>query len=399
MKVLLLSPSYHPVLGGLQTVTHEVARALLASGRQVRVITNRYPRRLPETEVVDGVPVSRWPFLGSCGEALRSGRVDLALASLCCNPATAARLKRLLASFQPDVVNLHFPEPRMASLMQVRRGFPFRLVVSLHGDDVERWFPAIPPRAGRELVRELLRSADAVTACSQYLLNRAIDLEPSISAKTTVIHNGVDGSRFLEREEHLHPRPYIFAYGRHTHKKGFDLLLKSFAGLAAQFPEVDLVIAGAGEETSRLGNLRAGLGLQDRVIFYGRAEPDEVVRLLNGCRLVVIPSREEPFGIVAVEALLSGRPVVATRVGGLPEVAAAVAASCAGGSPVIHWAMPDAPDLQRAMQNALTAPPAALARSSGFEGLSLADMARSYQQVLEGQTFPGADSLRRRAIA
>jgi glycosyltransferase involved in cell wall biosynthesis len=237
-----------------------------------------------------------------------------------------------------------------------------------------------------DVLRRMLRSADAVTACSHYLLNRAVILEPSISGKATVIHNGVEPSRFLEHAPHRHASPYVFAYGRHTHKKGFDLLLQAFAGVARRVPEVDLIVAGSGEETEALRKLCTVLGLEERVVFHGRATPEEIVRLLNGCRLAVIPSREEPFGIAAVEALFSGRPLVATRVGGLPEVAAAAASI--GGSPGIYWSTPDALDLERTIMEALSESTACAPRASRFCGLSVSDMTRSYQRVLEGEPIP-----------
>src|SRR5262245_14940853 len=96
MKVLLLPSSYVPVLGGLQTVAHELARQLLAQGHEVRVVTNRYPRRLPASETVDGVPVERWSFLRPAWGQLRHGRPDLFLASLYYYPTVRTRLARLL---------------------------------------------------------------------------------------------------------------------------------------------------------------------------------------------------------------------------------------------------------------------------------------------------------------
>src|SRR5262249_41558122 len=110
-----------------------------------------------------------------------------------------------------------------------------------------------------------------------------------------------------------------FACGRLTHEKGFDLLLCAFAKVAPAHHGVDLIIAGDGEEQMALRQLGSQLGLNGRVKFHGRATPEETVRLLNGAQLVVVPSRSETFGIVALEALAAGRPLLATRVGGIPE--------------------------------------------------------------------------------
>jgi glycosyltransferase involved in cell wall biosynthesis len=134
-----------------------------------------------------------------------------------------------------------------------------------------------------------------------------------------VINNGVDPERFTDKSFHFHPRPYVFAFGRLTHKKGFDMLLEAFARAETAVQETDLIIAGEGEEWNALGLQVQRLGLTGRVHFRGRATPEEVVRLLNGALFVVVPSRSEPFGIVALEALAAGKPLLATSTGGLAE--------------------------------------------------------------------------------
>src|SRR5262249_6683038 len=124
-----------------------------------------------------------------------------------------------------------------------------------------------------------------------------------------------------------HRRSYILAFGRLIYKKGFDLLLTAFAQIAPRYQEVDLILAGEGEERDALRAQAQQSGLEGRVHFFGRATPEEVVRLLNGCLFVAVPSRIEPFGIVALEALAAGKRVLATRVGGLGELLIHIRAS------------------------------------------------------------------------
>ena len=332
MRILLMPSSYAPVLGGLQTVAQTLAQHLSCS-HEVQVLTNHYPRCLPAHEVVDGVAVRRWLFLSPRLTDLRRRRLDLLLASFCIRPYTLMRLNRLMHTFRPQVVNVHFPDNQIPYVLWLRRHFSFRLVASLHGHEIERFFEADQDelhqsafaatrerRSSAEQMRVLLRSADAVTACSRYLLDKAITLEPTVVAKGQAIYNGVDLQRFREKTAHPHSRPYILAYGRMTYKKGFDLLIEAFAPVAARCSDLDLVLAGDGEERSNLQARVRQLGMEARVHFYGRATPQQVVQLLNGCRGVVIPSRQEPFGIVAIEALAAGKPVLATQVGGLVEV-------------------------------------------------------------------------------
>ncbi|MHB1422893.1 MAG: glycosyltransferase family 4 protein [Gemmataceae bacterium] len=319
MKILLLTSSYAPVLGGLQTVTRALARNLLARGHEVRVVTNRYPRRLAGSEIVDGVSVRRWQFSRPSWRQLRQGRLDLFLAALYYCPRVQSRLRRLLVTFRPDVVNVHFPDNQIPFVLGLKRRFGFRLVVSLHGHEVERFTAHGEHNLDSRGLRALLREADAVTACSRYLLESASRLESSLHAKGAVIYNGIDSERFQDATLYQHPRPYLFAMGRLTRKKGFDLLLQALARIDVPAQGLDLIIAGEGEELSTLKEQAQGLGLERRVHFHGRASQEEVIRLLNGCRFLVVPSRVEPFGIVALEGLAAGKGVVATRVGGMAE--------------------------------------------------------------------------------
>jgi glycogen(starch) synthase len=331
MRILLMPSSYPPVLGGLQTAAHALARHLTARGHEILVLTNRYPRTLAAREVLEGVQVHRRLFLRPSLESLRTGRPDVLGASFYYYPAAMRYVGRLLDSFRPDVVNVHFPDGQIPFVLRMRRARIFRLVVSLHGHEILKWFGvgkdgsengslrAAPANKALRRLRMVLREADVVTACSKYLLDKAVELEPAVGGKGSVIYNGVDLERFEDKTPFPHSRPYVLAFGRLTYQKGFDLLLEAFARIADDQPDVDLILAGEGEERVALEMSAGSSGLAGRVLFTGRASPAEVVRLLNGCRFVVVPSRWEPFGITALEALAAGKPVMATRVGGLPE--------------------------------------------------------------------------------
>jgi glycogen(starch) synthase len=120
------------------------------------------------------------------------------------------------------------------------------------------------------------------------------------------------------------PRPVVpaalFAYGRLVADKGFDVALRAFAIVRQRHPKACMTIAGDGPARADLERLAAMLGLTACVGFVGVVPPDAVPKLLNEATVVIVPSRwDEPFGLVALEAALMERPVVATRVGGLVE--------------------------------------------------------------------------------
>ena len=320
--------SYPPVVGGLQSVVHALARNLAETGHEVCVVTNKYPRSLPKKEVQDGVSIRRLHFLRPRIQDIRRRRPDLFIASLYFHPATQFELDRIVQSFRPDVINVHYPDVQLPYVLKLRKRFAFRLVVSLHGYDIERYSqPDGVDHSERDSLRALLRHSSAVTGCSRHLLNQAAKLESSVSNKARVVPNGIDPRRFEDKSRYSHPRPYVLAIGRLTHAKGFDLLLEAFSRAIARSgrrgDETDLIIAGDGELRDLLELKARELGLNGKVHFFGEAKADEIVRLLNGSLFVVVPSRQEAFGLVALEAMAAGKAVLATRVGGLQELVGA----------------------------------------------------------------------------
>lgn len=309
MKVLLIVSSYVPNTGGLQTVTRQLAKELHDRGNEVSVITNRYPRTLAAEEVLDDVRVTRWHFLWPNVEHLRNLRPDLFFAGLFYLPLTFAKLLKRLRRDRPDVVNLHFVGAPAVFVLLARHLTKFNLVVSLHGDDVEGH--ARRSAFDRWMFRSILQRTERVTACSNYLLTQATAIMPSIKAKAVVIHNAVG-----EINIHQTPRTNrIVAVGRMMPTKGFDVLLRACAAGNRML----LTLVGDGPELEGLKRLKDELGLNGEVRFAGNQERDETLREISSADFVVIPSRMEAFGMVALEAMSRGKPVVATNVGGLPE--------------------------------------------------------------------------------
>ena len=390
LKLLIVASSYPPNVGGLQTVASGLAGELLRRGYAVQVITARVPRALPAREHIDDIDVSRWTFLVPRLTYLRRGRADLWLAGIVSLPVALARLLRRIARERPDVVNLQFAGSPALCVLLAHRLRPFRLVVSLHGHDVE----GLPLRSAldRATLSSLLRRADLVTACSRYLAEQAVLLEPRVTGRLRVVYNGLplqpcppaatlgappaanlvapdsvsserpseipsfrpsDGDslvsgvlpsdRSLEVPPPVAPPaadlnastraptehslasspaapPTLFAAGRLVPKKGFDVLLRALAQCSDQ--SLCLTLNGDGPERDVLHTLAHELHLDERVFFAGTRSHVEVIAGMCHSSLVVVPSRQEPFGLVALEAMQTGRPVVASEAGGLPEVLA-----------------------------------------------------------------------------
>lgn len=313
--VLILASSYLPVIGGVQRTAALLARGLQAQGHRVTVLTQRHPRRLAAAEVWDGVRVQRWWFILPRWQHLRRGRLDLFAAGLLLGPITLMRLSLWLARQRPSVVNLHFVGAPAPFILAAHVLWRFNLVVSLHGDDVQ----GLPNRSAFDgwVLRQTLRRAQAVTACSAALLRAALEFVPEIETKACVVHNAVEAGAAGAASQ---GEPVVLAVGRLEPKKGFGVLLCAWAQLAWNWPGVRLAVIGDGPEADALKALAQELGLAHEVEFRGRLRPHDVILAMQASQVVVVPSLVEPFGIVAAEAMSAGRPVVASAVGGLHEV-------------------------------------------------------------------------------
>jgi glycogen(starch) synthase len=143
---------------------------------------------------------------------------------------------------------------------------------------------------------------------------------PEIAPRSSLIHFGFD-ARDVPPEPLPLDEPRLLCLGRHVFEKGFDLALKAFSTLVDRFPKLRLIIASDGPARPDLERQAVRLGLIQRVDFIGWVESAQIPAVLNSATLVLIPSRViEGFGLVAMEAAMMGRPVVAARSGGLPEV-------------------------------------------------------------------------------
>jgi glycogen(starch) synthase len=170
----------------------------------------------------------------------------------------------------------------------------------------------------RSSLRLALRRAAVVTGCSEFTLNDAQKRFGLDMRRAHVIFNGVDDE--VPSESIVPPFDrYVLGLGRVVRKKGFDLLVDAFATLAPEQPDVGLVIAGDGPEREPLRRPVVELGLGQRVHLLGRLERYEVAAVMRGAEVFVMPSRIEPFGIVALEAWRAGVPVIVTPHGGPPE--------------------------------------------------------------------------------
>ena len=301
MRVLFWSKPFWPSIGGIEVLAAKLLPALQARGHEFAVITEQTHSRLPAEGRYQGIQVYRFPFF----LALADRRVEQILAIR----QQVAELKR---AFAPDLIHVNYVDHSVLFHLDTRGAHPAPVVVTLHGD-----LGQLPKR--EMLLAQTLASATWVTGCSAWVVDYVRRLMPSATPRSSLIYNGLAVPSLPPTPPSLHP-PRLLCLGRLGAEKGFDLALSALPSVIKRFPQVRLVIAGDGPEHTSLKNQAIHLGLTDAVEFMGWVAPENVHALINTATLVVVPSRKEGFGLVAVEAAHMARPIVATRVGGLPEV-------------------------------------------------------------------------------
>jgi glycogen synthase len=314
VNILLFPSAYFPSLGGVEEMTRHTARQLMKLGHNVGVVTNRWPRDLAKREIVDDVVVFR-PALRTSGAGWKSN-----LSYLLTSAMTTKQVKDLVTKFRADVIHVHCVWPGVRYALDVAKAFGLPVVVTLHGEltmDATGLYQK--SRYARDMLRRALAESRRVTAVSAHtLLEAKAFAGDSLMSNAIVIPNGVDTEEFEHQQPYFHPRPFVLAMGRLVEQKGFDLLLRAWKALRLE--GIDLLIAGEGSQRTALEELSRSLAIDDSVVLLGRANRKTVAALYAGCMCFVLPSRQEPFGIVLLEAMASGAPIVATHVGGVAEV-------------------------------------------------------------------------------
>ena len=302
MRVLTWTEFYWPSLGGGELFTMNLLRGLRPRGFEFEVVSGRLSDAVRALDDVEGVAVHRFPFR----QALQ--RRDVAgLAQI------RASVLALVRSFEPELLHMTWMGPCgvIYQGLQATRPLPTLITLGQHlrGD-----------LSAESLRGRVLRGAAWVAACAGWMRQSLLAAIPELRERSSVVYHAVPPSAAAPAAPAAGPR--LLCLGRLVPSKGFDVALRAFRTLAAGHPAARLVVAGDGPERRALERLAVAMNIGRRVEFLGRVAPDRTAALIAASTLVLMPSHEETFGLVALETAQQGRPIVASRVEGLAEVVA-----------------------------------------------------------------------------
>ncbi len=330
MKILLVSWEYPPVVvGGLGRHVHNLAVQLAAAGNDVVVLTRRptgtdaltHPTVDHRTEGVRVIAAAEDPGDFDFGRDMMAWTLAMGHSLI----RAGMRLAMSVGGSEtwiPDIVHAHdwlVAHPAIA----LAEFFDVPLVSTIHATEAGRhsgWVSGPVNRQVHSIEWWLAAESDALITCSTSMRDEVNRLFGPDIAEISVIHNGIDIATwpFAERTSRSGGPELLFA-GRLEYEKGVQDLLAALPRIRRSHPGTTVTIAGAGTQLDWLTEQAKRHRVSGAVDFIGGVGHEGLVKLLHRCDAIVLPSRYEPFGIVALEAAATGAPLVVSTAGGLGE--------------------------------------------------------------------------------
>ncbi|MFC1962411.1 glycosyltransferase family 4 protein [Chloroflexota bacterium] len=315
MRVAMLIQGYYPLIGGAEVFAQEVAEHLVKKGHDVDIITTRLDRSLREVETLNGVVVHRIALGGVKYLSFVAGYFRLLWHVLRLDRTRDYDFIHAVSDGLPSLV---------AATAKKLRGKPYLITIQ-GGTITPDYRKNLSGRIAAKLQQWSFRNADAVHVISRKLREQAKQLS---ARNPIVIPNGVDASIFRPmnksglRKTHgfSQDENIIIGVARLIPRKGIDYLIRATAKVAEHLPNLRLLIIGDGIQRANLEKLILKAGLGNKAQILGLVSHEQVPQYLNMADVFVIPSLFEPLGIVTIEAMACGIPVIGTNVDGIPDI-------------------------------------------------------------------------------
>lgn len=323
MKILMLSWEYPPrVVGGISRVVHDLSHKLVNDGHEVTVVTYK-DGNVPYIEDDNGVMVYRVDNFMISSNNLIDWTMQL-------NFNMIAKTGEIIAekgSF--DVIHAHDWLVAYAA-KTLKTAYNIPLVSTIHATEAGRnsGIRDEQQRYINDTEWMLTYESSEVIVNSNYMRSELQRLFGLPYEKINVIPNGVNLNMYdgiekdydFRRKYAMDNEKIILFMGRLVYEKGIQTLISAMPKILNHYHDAKLLIAGKGGMIDELRNQVNYLGLGNKVYFTGYLGSKDVQKMYKCADISVFPSTYEPFGIVALEAMLSGTPVVVSDVGGLNEI-------------------------------------------------------------------------------
>ena len=317
MNICMLS-QYLPRIGGIENIVSDLAQRLVQKGHNVCVVAPDYKEKrnkskIPISETLNGVKLYRFKKTGGFPFGIDE------LKNMYRKVLEADKKEKF------DILHAHFAKNEGLVGVFAARKLSIPLITTVHGSDIMPvWGGMCESSWSRFWVRQVLKRSFRLSTVSNFL-KKEVEKHGVESNKVKVIHNWIEPEIFscpVETKQEKEKDFEMLSARRLVKKNGVDLLLAALRNLeATSLKESYLLhVLSNGPEEENLRSMIKGKRYASQVRFHGSVEFSEYLRILHRVDVSVIPSRWEGFGMVILEAFASGSCVVATSVGGIPEI-------------------------------------------------------------------------------
>ena len=307
MNILQTPVRFRPFIGGVENYVYNLSRGLVRLGHDVTVLCANEPKSERE-ELMDGIRVRRLPYIGKIANT---------------NITPGLPIEILREDF--DLIHAHLPTPWSADWSAIVAKMRRRpLILTYHNDIVGAGFAnRVAQLYNHTALKFLLKQADEVLITQPKYLRSSPYLK-GYEDKIVVIPVGVDVERFRPmRSEKINNSVFFLSVLDEFHRyKGLDQLLRALVLVKEKIPDVKLTVGGDGHLLEHYRMLSEDLGLRENVEFLGRVPEEMLANYYNKCDIFVLPSvskAQEGFGMVLLEAMACGKPVVCTEIVGVAD--------------------------------------------------------------------------------
>lgn len=303
MKVLFLTYEFFPKWGGIQRMTYDIGQQLIKNGHQVDVIATK-PKNLDEYEDMDGINIHR----------IYTKFSKIPLMNI---PMNVHYIVKKIKEINPDVVHVQgLTKCLPAIICKKKLDIPF--VLHAHGKDVYN-----RTHIENVIAKIGLKKADEIIALTDEMKEK---LQALVKCEPVVIGNGIDYFRFNNKiKKKIDKQTVKILYvGRLEPVKNVESLIKAMRWV--KFPRKELYIIGDGSEKDRLKDVinenqnDIGIGEKVNINMLGNLSDEKTQKYMDECEVFVLPSDKEGQGIVLLEAMANGMPIVASNVNGVPSI-------------------------------------------------------------------------------
>ncbi|MBY0145682.1 glycosyltransferase family 4 protein [Neobacillus niacini] len=318
LKILILTWEYPPnVVGGLSRHVCGLSEHLVQLGHDVHVVTAGNGG-LPAFENINGVHVHRVIPINNQDDDFLSWIAGL-------NLTMSYKGVQIAAEIKFDIVHAH-DWLVGTSAITLKEELSAPLLTTIHAtehgrnngiyNDMQQFI--------HEKERQLISESDQIIVCSQYMREELLSNFQLSEKKMAIVPNGIEQGEVMVQSAEIYPfikdRKYVFSIGRMVKEKGFETIIEGAQLAKESKKDIYFVIAGKGPMLERYRKMVSERNLDHYITFIGYVSDEQRNALLVNSEIAVFPSLYEPFGIVALEAMILSKPTIVSETGGLKGI-------------------------------------------------------------------------------